>query len=294
VNTTHSTYHLHAELLATGATSAEYDDTKAGHPLERRLNRMERVAAIYLGLVDKRSSNGLRIVFKTADAALLGACEMQHRCDVLPQVTGHRLALRIGIHRMFAGQQSTDDASTTWQIASQLAMSDDSVVASEAVVSDLSPELRQRTSPFDDFPVDMPAFKIDWRCEMPTTVYGVESVWPASHSLQPVTPYVVLRSDSRTLELTPDKTAATIGREPKSDLPVEGERVSRNHCRIEKRLDCIVLTDLSTNGTSVAPDEGDEILVKNSSVVLKGKGMLFFGRAFNGERRGGVSYEAFG
>jgi hypothetical protein len=58
-------------------------------------------------------------------------------------------------------------------------------------------------------------------------------------------------------------------------------------------VDGIVLTDASVNGTSVLPDEGSEKLIKDDSTVLKGKGLLFFGRPFNGERRGGIRYEAY-
>ncbi len=39
-------------------------------------------------------------------------------------------------------------------------------------------------------------------------------------------------------------------------------------------------------------DGASELLVKNANAILKGKGLLFFGRPFNGERRGGVRYES--
>jgi len=105
--------------------------------------------------------------------------------------------------------------------------------------------------------------------------------------------YLVLHLGLKTLELTQDNPEATVGRDPLSDLVLVDDYVSRNHCRIERRFDCIVLTDSSTNGTCVVPDGGVELLVKNDSVVLRGKGLLFFGRLCNGERRGGVSYEAY-
>ena len=94
MNKTRSKYLVHAVILRTGLASAEFDDAKAGHPLERRLNRLERIAATYRGRIDERTQNALVMTFDTADAALLGACEMQHRCAVLPQVAKQRLALR--------------------------------------------------------------------------------------------------------------------------------------------------------------------------------------------------------
>ena len=80
---------------------------------------------------------------------------------------------------------------------------------------------------------------------------------------------------------------------PLSDLVLSDVHVSRNHCRIERQPGGIVLIDQSTNGTTIVSDEGTELLVKNGSVTLKGKGLLIFGRPFKGERRGGVRFEAF-
>lgn len=293
MNTPRSKYQVHAELRATGVVSPDFDEALAGHPLERRLNRIERVAATYLGQIDKRLSNGLQMAFETADAALLGACEMQHRCSVLPQVAGKRLALRIGIHQGLLRQRSVDGADNAREIASQLAVADDAILVSDIVIAALSPELRQITRPFDPLPAGIAAQQVDWRSEIPSASYGGESVWPPSKAPHPVGPYLRLHYEQKTLELTQAMPLATIGREPLSHLVLEGDNVSRNHCRIERRADCIVLTDLSTNGTCVVPDEGAEILVKKGSVVLKGKGMLFFGRPCNGERRGGVRFEGY-
>lgn len=287
-----SKYRVHAEVVVTGAVSAGFDDAMAGHPLERRLNRIERVAAIYLGQIDKHLSNGLQMVFDRADAALLGACEMQQRCSVLPQVSGHRLALRIGIHQGLILQRSKDGVDDVREIASLLAMIDDGIVASDAVVDALNPELLKFTQPVGEISAGIAAYQIDWRNEIPSSAFGSESVWPASKPPLPIGPRFVLHYDQKTLEISKDKPAITVGRESANDLVVTGDRVSRNHCRIEKQEACIVLTDTSTNGTSVAPDEGAELLLKKGSVILRGKGMLFFGRSFGGERRGGVRYEA--
>jgi hypothetical protein len=294
MSSSRSKYRLHAEVVVTGAVSAGFDDAMAGHPLERRLNRMERVAAIYLGQIDKRLSNGLQMAFDRADAALLGACEMQQRCSVLPQVAGHRLALRIGIHQGLVRQRSKDGVDNVREIAAQLAVADDGIVASDAVIAAINPELLKFTQPVGEISAGIAAYQIDWRREIPSSTFDSESVWPVSRPPQPIGPHLVLHYDQKTLEISKDKPAITVGRESANDLVVAGDRVSRNHCRIEKQEACIVLTDTSTNGTSVAPEEGVELLLKKGSVILRGKGMLFFGRAFGGERRGGVRYEAYG
>ncbi|MBK7357265.1 FHA domain-containing protein [Propionivibrio sp.] len=293
MNKTRSKYLVHAVILRTGLDTTEFDDAKAGHPLERRLNRLERITASYRGRIDGRTRNTLQMTFDTADAALLSACEMQHRCAVLPQVAKQRLALRIGIHQGLIRQRARDGADNTQDIAMRLAVADDGIVVSELVVQSLNPELRELTRPFDDIPLDIAVHKVDWRREIPSAAFGGESFWPANMASNPVGPYLVLHHGLKTIEATQENPLVTIGRDPTSDLVVVDFFVSRNHCLIERQAKYIVLTDTSTNGTSVLPDTGEEFLVKNNFVVLKGKGLLFFGRPFKGERRGAVRFEAY-
>lgn len=293
MNKKRSKYEVHAEIVVTGNASAEFDDVKAGRPIERRLNRIERVVAAYGGEIDTRLNSSLQIAFETADAAILGTREMQQRCAVLPQISGTRLALRIGVHEAIVQQRSEDGADDARLIAAQLAVADDGIVASEGVVASLNAELRKLAHPLGDLPAPMAAKKIDWRCEISSAAYGGEALGRASGGSRPTGSYLVLHLGLKTLELTQDNPEAAVGRDPLNDLVLVDDYVSRNHCRIERRFDCIVLTDSSTNGTCVTPDNGVELLVKNDSVVLRGKGLLFFGRLCNGERRGGVSYEAY-
>ena len=112
------------------------------------------------------------------------------------------------------------------------------------------------------------------------------------YSATPISPYLRLSYGMKSLELTAENPTVTVGRDPASDLVLTGVHVSRNHCRIERKIDRIVLIDRSTNGTCIATDEGKARLIKNESVALYGNGLLFFGRPFNGERRGGARFES--
>ena len=291
MSTTRSQYQVHATIQRSGSHSAHFDDARAGYPLARRINRMERVAECYHGACERLPDDALRMTFTSADAALLAACEMQQRCASLPPAAGQRLVLRVGIHQGPLHQRSQDDADETADIAARLAVCDDEITVSENVVADLAPELRKLSRPYYDAPIEQPAYKINWRSDIPPSAYGGEAFWPASRNPRADGPYIVLHQGLKTLELSYDRPVATVGRAPSNDLVVTDVFVSRKHCRIERQSDCIVLTDWSTNGTCVMLDEGNEVLVKNDSLYLKGKGLLFFGRLCNGERRGGVRFE---
>ncbi len=293
MNKGRSRFVLQAQLHGTGTMPEDFDDIKAGRPMERRLNRIERVVAAYRGRIDARAANGLRVLFDTADAALLGACEMQHRCAVLPQFSANRLALHIGIHHEVAKERSKDKAENATLIAAQLAALDDGIVVSGTVVEALNAELKQLVLPTDPMGIAASAYRVDWEREIPPGAYGSDSLWPAHNGARATGPYLLLHLGLKTLELTRDNPTATIGRDQLNDLVIVDDHVSRNHCRIERRVDGFALIDASTNGTCITPDGGEDTLVRNDTLILHGSGLLFFGRMCNGERRGGVRYEAY-
>lgn len=293
MNKSRTKYLLHATVRRIDSEQEGFDDAQAGHPIERRLNRLERVSAAHHGQIDLRFNNGMLVTFESADEAMLGACEMQHRCAVLPQVSQHRLALRIGIHQCVIRQRLKDDADDARDIVMQLAQADDGILISKAVFDGLNNELHRIVRPLDNGIPGIAVFTIDWRRELPLSAYGGESFWPTSMHSLPVGPHLLLHHELKTLALTENNTVATIGRDPSCDIMLNDTHVSRRHCRIERTPGGILLTDLSTNGTCIVTDDGVEFLVKGKSVALKGKGILLFGRPFRGERRGGVRYEAF-
>lgn len=293
MNNTRCKYLVHARLKEKGTFPADFDDARAGRPIERRQNRIERVVAAYRGEIAERLSKDMHLVFETADAALLAACEMQHRCSVLPQLSGNWMALRIGIHQGFAQQRAKDGIDNTREVTARLATVDDGIVASGRVVEALNPELKKLAHPVEDSPLEFETYEINWRREIPSIAYGGESLWSASKNTAPAGVYLLLHHGLKTVEMNTEAPVLNIGRDPSSELVLVDDHVSRHHCRIERRKGSTVLTDSSTNGTSVKPDQGEEILIKNESLTLKGKGLLFFGRPFNSDRRGGVRYEAF-
>jgi adenylate cyclase len=292
MKTPRSRYQVHAEIHRTGSASPQFDDARAGYPLARRLHRIERVAAAYRGRIDQSFDNGLLITFESADAALLGACEMQQRCSGLPQASGPRLALRIGLHQGALRQRAQDEVDGSQQTAAKLAVVDECIVVSDAVVAELNHDLSGLTSRLAKPPIELAAYLVDWRSEIPSTAYGDAAQWPTSNKVRTNGPHLILHQGLKTLELTQEDPLITVGRAPSNDLVVGDIFVSRKHCRIERQADCIVLTDWSTNGTCVVPEQGEQHLIKNDSICLKGQGLLFFGRLCNGERRGSVRFEA--
>jgi hypothetical protein len=283
---------LHAKVARAESDGKTFDEAKAGHPIERRLNRIERVAAVHHAQIDLRFDKGMQFTFDSADGAVLGACEMQHRCAVLPQILSLKLALRIGIHQGMIRQRSRDLVDNVPEVAAQLALVNDGILISKDIFNNIDEDLCRFVLPFEKKVADMSVFAIDWR-EIPSGASGGESyLFSSKYSLR-TGPCLQLRLGLRTLELSEHNPLITIGRDPASDFVLADIHASRNHCRIEYVARDILLTDSSVNGTIVVTENKQEMLVKNGSVALSGEGMIFFGRPFMGERRGGIHYESF-
>ena len=293
MNSNRSQIFLYASISGSTPPTTGLDKFSAGHPVERRLNRIERVVAAYRGKIEDRQENAIQVSFSSADAALLGGCEMLHRCAVLPQLSGQPLALRIGIHQSILHQRARDGADNSREVTALLAALDDTILISENLASSLHAELRKLTRPTSLATIDLPVLQVDWRREIPAAAYGGESLWLSDQFPQRKGSgrIFLLRYGLKTLEISTENPSITVGRDPQCDLVMVDDKVSRHHCRIERQEKGVVLIDNSTNGTCIMTDDGAEFLVKKDSFTLRNKGLLFFGRVSNGDRRGGVRFE---
>ncbi|WP_153111329.1 FHA domain-containing protein [Propionivibrio limicola] len=292
MNRARTTMLLYAEVRRDGGTSdTAFDDEKAGHPIDRRLNRIERVVAANNGQISERSGHSRLAVFSSADSALLAAREMQKRCSVLPHVSGQTLALRIGLHCEIAHQRSNDGDEDARGTTARLAAIDDGIVVSDRLAEMLSDDLREMTRPLITPRFAVPALQADWRAELPNGRYGGESFFPSSVMPLAGGPSIRLTLGLKSLQLSLHHPVATIGRDPANDLVVVDDHVSRNHCLIEVHPGRIVLSDTSTNGTTIVTDAGVETIIKRRTAVLEGHGFILPGRLFRNERRGGIRFE---
>jgi hypothetical protein len=282
------TYLLWARLLGAEDIQARLSDIQAGHPIDRCLKRMERVAAAHQGRVVRRLTDGLAASFETADAALIGACDMQSRCDDLPPFSGVKVGLRIGIHRGPARQRASDQPGETEHGAETLAraLGDPGIALSATVHESLTPKLAQRTSPLATPVGGLVAFAVNCSGELPA---GASAIATLPRAI--VAPVLLLRQGGRELEFGQSHGVISIGRDQHSDLVVPHDLASRRHILIERKGDAFVLTDQSTNGTYVTPAGEAETLVKHNRLVLKTRGHFSLGHPYRQHPELAVEFE---
>lgn len=289
-------YVVCARLPGATAPLAEAHDAAAGQPASRRMNRMERVALAYGGRLVRRASGMLLTSFATANAAALAACEMQRRCHGMPRLASYPVPLHVGIHRAAPpgtspadpGERRDGNRRFGFTMAQLLAdaADRDCVLVSGLVFRALAPDLRERCRPLAKPPLGIPAFGIDWS--------GTLSLQPqVSIHAAPTSPsrrHVVLRKNASRLVLDQLDVATTFGRDPACDVAVADHLVSREHAHIELHPDGCLLTDHSTNGTSVVFHSGHEVLLHNESFLLEGRGRISLGRSADSNAAGVIEF----
>lgn len=284
---------LFAQLPNAVTTShVAVSDTQAGHPAMRRLNRIDRAIDAFQGKIIATTDSERLVTFPAAEPAILAGREMQKRCAVLPDVAGQHFPLRIGIHMLTRSDRSNDSQNNAQEIAKHLAAVDDAIIISELAGNLLPPELSQITRPLISPKLDVNALQVDWRSEIAHAAYSGQSFWPSTGGSLLELPYARLNFGLKSYLLNASHPVITVGRDPANDIVLSEGHVSRSHCLIEIHEQKIILTDTSTNGTTIISDDGVESIVKRKSATLSGKGMILPGRPFQQERRGGIRFEA--
>ncbi len=87
-----------------------------------------------------------------------------------------------------------------------------------------------------------------------------------------------------------EQPSITIGRDTQNRLVVNHPKVSRIHARIQMIKDGFVLTDHSSNGTYVHPDDSDIVVLKRGKWILKGDGTIYLGKAATPDAPNAIRY----
>lgn len=278
-------YLVHGAVHEISGQAASIDGDLLGKLIQRRLKRLERVLSAHGGTLLKQLRQGLLASFHSPEAALIGACEMQRRCAVIPQLADTQLALKIGIHTTMGRRltkHAVDPAEATAAKLSEL-LGESGIVLSETVIEGLPSGLKEKSMPIANEGSAIAAFSIDWnaipmqRQPLPAANERLATERQASSR----NARVVLRQGARQHHFDSRQHVITFGRDPASDVAIISPKTSRRHCRIIYRLGHYVLVDLSTNGTYVYLDDDQEIRVQKSMLQLSGKGRISFGESWH-------------
>jgi len=255
-------------------------DTAAFTQVRACLQILNEAAQHFQGRVVKTIGDGAMCVFAKAEDAARAAIEMQDRIDLRPPSPGRsKLTIRIGFHYGQVLREADDVFGDTVNVAARMAglAVPGQILMTASTIEMLPADLRQKTRRLDALAVKGKAQAIDihelqWQdSDAATLVPG------RSQNFSRLTePRLRLTCQGKTLEF---RMTMTIGRDPHHDIVVLDKMASRNHARIEKRLDKFALIDQSANGTYVTISGRDEIVLRREEFILYGSGTIAFGES---------------
>jgi adenylate cyclase len=269
---------LFADVSDSTRLYEEVGDAAAVEAISRCLGAAGRATVGCGGRVVKTMGDELMGIFPTADAAAIAAAEMQGAIDVLPEVAGRRLGMRIGFQHGAVVQRGDDVFGDTVNIAARLVAQAQKgqILTSAGTAAVLGPVYRSMIRQLYSITVkgkadELALAELVWKRDAKVTVFGSVRSRTASGGLR-----LVYRGQELLRRRQNDGVA--LGRDPASGLVLIDEMASRNHCTIERRQDRFVLRDHSTNGTYVTHEGDAEVLLRREEVVLRKHGWIAFGQ----------------
>jgi len=271
---------LFADVSDSTRLYEKMGDTMAFTQVRECLQLISEAARNFNGRVVKNIGDGAMCVFGSADEAAGAAMEMQDSIDLRPPSPGKsKLTIRIGFHYGTVLLEDDDVFGDTVNISARmsgLAVAGQ-ILMTAATAAALSGDLQAKTRRLDALAVKGKAEAIDvhelqWQDSDTATLVPGRS----AGFMRLTEPRLCLIHQGREIEY---RMTMTIGREPNHDIVILDKMASRNHARIEKRLDKFALIDQSANGSYVTISGRDEIVLRREEFILYGTGNISFGES---------------
>jgi class 3 adenylate cyclase len=276
-----------ADVCASVSLYEKLGESEAPHAIERCLKRMSRAIEVYRGKVLQVAGDELFAVFDSADDAAQAAVEMQLRIDDLPPVSGHKLAIRVGLHLGMLSDEAGMAGSETHKIAARLAgIAQGGEILTSTAFAQALPQ--HSLLSFKPQPASHPVLELNRPLHIQQLLWHGQALAAAPpmpvENTTPSRNMVVrlgVRYHGHAFLLDDKSPMLSLGRDISNELVIEDRRASRLHARIERRDDHYYYIDISTNGSFVSQTGGQEVMVRRHDLLLEGSGRICFGSSSN-------------
>ena len=271
---------LFAGVTGTAELFQAAGDVRAADAITRCLEAFRQAAVESGGRVVKTMGEQIMALFPTANAAADAAARMQGAVDSLAEMGGPKLGARIAFHAGPVLQHDNDIFGDSVNIASRLVeqATRGQVLTTGETVELLATGLRNSTRRLYDITVRGKEEQISlceylWQKSPDITDFSaLTSVLKAPRA------GLRLRYRGKDVIRRRREESITIGRDAGCMLVVAEAKASRQHCVIERRGQKFILRDHSTNGTYVAVEGEEEIVLRREEIILRRHGWIAFGQ----------------
>ncbi len=257
-------------------------DTVAEKCIADCLSMMRKNVKENHGVVIKTIGDELMASFENPNDAYQAAKQIQSQAEFIKINDSHSAQIRIGMHTGSVIQKDSDIFGDAVNVAARMTAiaKAEQIIISSDLFELLDDEKKGTARYFDRTHVKGK--------EQPMDIYQV--VWEEQNHTSIITAHDggAINASKGGLILVYDGKGSfisnqdglkpfTIGRDASCDLMVKSDFASRMHLEISWKRDKFILTDQSTNGTTVTTASGESIYLKRESYPLLGKGSITLG-----------------
>ncbi len=254
-------------------------DEAANAIIKGCLMQINEVVCQYGGQLIKEIGDEVMAVFPQADETVNAAIEMQERINLYSTSNGLQIGLRIGLNFGPVILENDDVFGNTVNAAARMVTFARSgqIITNQATIKVLPTALQSQTRLVDRIPSPgkterMSVYQIIWeRRELTSarTYIGGSSII-INMALQ-------LTHHGNVVQIKPDQSGFTIGRNAENDLMVCDDYTSRQHAQIDFRKGKFVFIDQSTNGTFIVRPDSSHTFIHREEAVLQDHGWIGLG-----------------
>lgn len=271
---------LFADISGSAKLYETLGDAEALSTIDRCLTIIRQACVDSGGRVVKTIGDEVMAVFPAADAAARAAADMQTRISMQRTSRGAQVAIHVGFNFGPVLEEGNDVFGDSVTVAARLQnlAKGGQVFTSAQTVEQLSPALRARTRSQQAHTVkgkqkDIDLFELVWQ-------EAEDELTALSTHIKFRPAQLALRHGDRQIDLSEATPTLSIGRDLQNDLVIADRKASRLHARIERRRDKFVIIDHSSNGTYVTVQGEAEIVLRREELVLRSRGQVSFGHAY--------------
>jgi class 3 adenylate cyclase len=269
---------LFADISRSSRLYEVMGDEAAKVIVETCLTQLIEIVHRHQGQLVKVIGDEVMAVFAQADDSVRAACYMQENITQYASTNGLQLGLRIGLNFGPVITENDDIFGGTVNAAARMVAFAQSgqIMTNHGTVQALSPVLQAQTRLMERIPSPgktgrMSVYQVIWeRRELTTARTHVAVTTPFNTVLQ-------LKHHDQLVQLSPDQSGFTIGRNADNDLVICDDYTSRHHTQIIFRKGKFVLIDQSTNGTFIVAADSSQTFIHREEYVLPAQGWIGLG-----------------
>ncbi len=273
---------MFADVAGSTQLYERMGDQLAKSIIDEVIGMMSDFTKLNSGTVIKTIGDEVMCRFDDVNDAVDAACQIQEKLNT-SIVQGAIVSVRIGLHAGPAILQSDGDLfGDAVNVAARMAgiAKGRQIILTQSSADLLTPQLREKAREFDRAYVkgkssEIVISELVWENSDVTQMVSLSGIMPTGNNKEPV---LELACGGQKKVVNKNIPELSIGRGNQSDLIVNASLASRSHAKIAFRRGKFILSDMSTNGTFVLMNNGQQHYLRREELLLTGSGKITLGQ----------------